>query len=134
MSTRIIPQQLIDAQAASTGQLFSFSSKAFEGIENLTALNLQVFKTTLAENHALTMKALSARPDELVALSASLVKPTAEKFAAYSRQVREILSEVQGGISTTVQSQVQQHQRDAKVFVENLTKPAATGSSVALTE
>ena len=132
MSTRI-PQQLIDAQAASTRQLFSFSSKAFEGLENLTVLNLQVFKATLAENQALAMKAVTAMPGELVALSASLVKPTAEKFAAYSRHVREILSEVQGGFSTTLQSQVQQHQRDAKVFVENLTKHAATGNDVVLT-
>lgn len=133
MSTRI-PQQLVDVQTAGTRQLFSFSSTAFEGFEKLAALNLQVFKATLAENQALAMKALSAGPDELVALATSLVKPTAEKFAAYSRHTREILSDVQGGLSSTVQSQVQQHQRDAKDFVENLTKHAATGNYVALTE
>jgi phasin family protein len=133
MSTHI-PQQLVDAQTASTRQVFSFSSRAFEGFEKLAALNLQVIKATLAENQALAMKALSARPDELVALSASLVKPTAEKVAAYSRHVREILSDVQGGLSSTVRSQVQQHQQDANGFVENLTKQAATGTYIALTE
>lgn len=133
MSTRI-PQQFVDAQSASTRQLFSFSNMAFEAFEKLAHLNMQVFKATLSENHALAMKAMSARPDELIALSASLAKPTAEKLVAYGRHVSEILSGVQGELSSVVHSQVMQQQRDAKGFVENLTKQAAAGNNVVAAE
>ncbi|WP_153041033.1 phasin family protein [Paraburkholderia monticola] len=36
--------------------------------------------------------ALSAKPEELIALSTRLAKPTAEKFTAYSRHVYELCS------------------------------------------
>ncbi|TDY20802.1 phasin family protein [Paraburkholderia sp. BL6665CI2N2] len=88
------PLRLADTQTAAVTQLFAFSSNAFDGIEKLTALNLQVIKATLAENQALMAKALSSRPEELVALSASLAKPTAEKITAYNRHVYEIMSGV----------------------------------------
>jgi phasin family protein len=129
MST-LIPQRLVDAQSASIKQLFAFSSNAFDGIEKLTALNLQAVKATLAENQALMGKALSAGPEELVALSTSLAKPTAEKIAAYSRHVYEIMSGVQIALSATAPSQYQQHERDAQGFVESLTKSASLGTNI----
>jgi len=81
---------LADKQSASVKRLFAFSSNTFDGIEKLTALNLQVVKVTLAERQALMARALSAKPEELVALSTSFAKPTVEKIAAYNRQVYEM--------------------------------------------
>ena len=68
MST-LIPQGLVDAQNTGIQQLFAFSSTAFDGIEKLTQLNLQVVKATLAENQALMAKALSAKPEELISVA-----------------------------------------------------------------
>ncbi|MFM0197809.1 phasin family protein [Paraburkholderia strydomiana] len=133
MST-LIPQQFVEAQNASVQQMFAFSNTAFEGIEKLTALNLQVVKATLAENQALLMKMLSAKPEELVTLSTSLAKPAAEKLAAYNRHVFAILSGVQGDLSSTAQSQLQQHQSDAHAFVESLTTNAPLVPNVVVTE
>lgn len=130
----LIPQQFVQAQNASVQQMFAFSNRAFEGIEKLTALNLQVVRATLAENQALLTKALSARPEELVALSTSLAKPTAEKVAAYNRHVYEILSGVQGGLSSTAQSRVEQYQRDAQGFVKSLTQNAHVASNIVAAE
>ncbi|KAA0999989.1 phasin family protein [Paraburkholderia panacisoli] len=129
MST-LIPQCLVDAQNTGIQQLFAFSSTAFDAIEKLTELNLQVVKATLAENQALMAKALSAKPEELVALSTSLAKPTAEKIAAYSRHVYEIMSGVQIALTANAPSQYQQHVRDAQGFVENLTKNASLGTNI----
>ncbi|WP_168789884.1 phasin family protein [Paraburkholderia aromaticivorans] len=126
----LIPQRLADTQTAGITQLFALSSSAFDGIEKLTALNLQVVKATLAENQALMAKALSSKPEELFALSTSLAKPTAEKIAAYSRHVYEIMSGVQIALSATAPSQYQQFQRDAQGFVENLTKNASLGTNI----
>jgi phasin family protein len=130
----VIPQQFVEAQATHVQQLFALSSSAFAGVEKLTELNSQAVKATLAENHALMMKALSAKPEELFALSTGLAKPTAEKVSAYSRQVHEILSGIQGGFSSTAQSQFQQYQRDAQGFVENFAKNASLRTNVVLTE
>jgi phasin family protein len=133
MST-LIPQQFADGQNASVQQLFAFAGNAFNGMEKLTALNLQVVKATLAENQAILMKTLSARPDEVFALSTSLAKPTAEKVAAYSRHVFAILSDFQGGLSLTGQGQLQRYQRDAQRFVENVTQDTPPGTGVVVTD
>jgi phasin family protein len=129
-----IPQQVIDAQGASIRQLFDFSAMVFGGVEKLTVLNLQVVKTSLAENQAIVNKALLAKPEELLALSANLVKPTAEKFAAYGRQVREILTETQGGLASAVQTQFDQSQREAQGFVTHLTKNSPLSNSLEVAE
>jgi phasin family protein len=126
MST-LIPQRLVDAQSASVKWLFAFSSNAFDGIEKWTALNLQVVKATLAENQALMGRALSAKRDELVALSTSLAKPTAEKIATYNRHVYQIMSGIHIALTANAPSQ---YQRDAEGFVENLTRNASLGTNI----
>ncbi|MFM0493350.1 TIGR01841 family phasin [Paraburkholderia caledonica] len=130
----VIPHQFVEAQTPNVQQLFGLSNSAFAGLEKLTALNLQAIKVTLAENQAIMMKAVSARPEELFVLSTSLAKPMAEKVSAYSRQVYEILSGIQGGLSSTAQSQFQQYQRGAHVFVENLAKNAPLETDIPLSE
>lgn len=128
MST-LSPQQLVAAQQAGLETFFGLTNKAFEGFEKLVALNLQVGKATLAESQEILTKGLSAsNPGELFALPASLSQPVAEKVAAYGRQVHEIVSEVQSEISAAATAQVQQFQRDAQGFVENLQKNAPAGS------
>lgn len=132
MST-LTPQQLVAAQQAGLETLFGLTNKAFEGFEKLVVLNLQVGKATLAENQEILTKALSvSNPSELFALPASLSRPVAEKVAAYGRQVHEIVSGVQSGFSAAATTQVQQFQRDAQGFVENLTKNAPAGSESAV--
>jgi phasin family protein len=77
----LIPQHYVDAQNASSQQLFGFSTKLFNGFEKLVALNLQAVKAAFAENQAIMGKALPSTPAELFALSASLTTPAAEKVA-----------------------------------------------------
>jgi phasin family protein len=132
MST-LIPQQLVGLRKPGVEQIFALSTAAFESIEKLVALNLQVVKATLAENQAIAMKALSAKPEELFELSTGLAKPTAEKMASYSRHVYGIMSEMQGELFSTVQSRIQQHQLDVQGFVENLTKNVPPASNTAAT-
>ncbi|RKT22870.1 phasin family protein [Paraburkholderia sp. RAU2J] len=130
----LIPQQLVDAQSVSFQQVFHFSATAFNGLERLTALNLQVVKTTLAENQAIVNKALSAKPEELFALSADLAKPTGEKVAAYSRQVYEILSGTQAELASAAQAQFKQSQDEAKGFVAKLTKNSPLANTIVVAE
>ncbi|MDD1790180.1 TIGR01841 family phasin [Burkholderia gladioli] len=132
MST-LIPQQLVTAQQSSLETLFGLTSKVFEGFEKLVALNLQVSKAAIVQNHESVTKAMSGgNPGELLALQASLSQPAAEKAVAYGRQVHEILAGVQSEISAAATAQGQQFQREAQGFVENLTKNAPAGSESAI--
>ncbi|MFP3649051.1 TIGR01841 family phasin, partial [Paraburkholderia sp. SIMBA_054] len=79
--------------------------------EKLVALNLQVSKAAIVQNHENVTKAMSGgNPGELLALQASLSQPAAEKAVAYGRQVHEILAGVQSEISAAATAQGQQFQ------------------------
>ena len=84
-------EQLLAAQKANVETLFGLTSKAFEGVEKLVELNLQVAKAALGEAAETTRAALSVKDaQELLALQAGLLQPAAEKAAAYSRHVYDI--------------------------------------------
>src|SRR6185437_12818889 len=48
--TLLTPEQFAAAQKANFETLFGLTTKAFEGVEKLVELNLQVVKSTLAES------------------------------------------------------------------------------------
>lgn len=74
--------------------LLALSTKAFEGVEKLAALNMQVSKTGLAEAAEAVSAALSVKdPQSLVALQAGAIQPAAEKANAYGQQVAAIMAE-----------------------------------------
>jgi len=127
MST-LIPQQLVSVSSTGAQQVFAFAATAFDGVEKMAALNLQVVRVTLAENQAIMTKALSGRPEELFALSTSLMQPAAEKMASYGRHVHEILSGMQDQLTSATQAQLAQYQRDAQGLIANLAKQVPSGS------
>ena len=76
-------EQLIAAQKSQLEALFGLTSKAFEGVEKLVELNLQVAKTALGEAAETAQSALAVKDaQELLALQASLLQPSAEKAVA----------------------------------------------------
>src|SRR3984885_15519815 len=86
--TLLTPEQVAAAQKAQFDTLFGLTNKAFEGIEKLVELNLQVVKSTLAESQENTQRALSVKDaQELLALQASLTQPLSEKALSYGRHV-----------------------------------------------
>jgi phasin family protein len=129
------PEQLLAAHKANVETLFGLTAKAFEGVEKLVELNLQVAKTTLAEAAETTQAALAVKDaQELLALQASLLQPAAEKAAAYSRHVYDIVSGTNAEIAKAAESQVADGQKKVLALVDNAVKnaPAGTESAVAL--
>ena len=71
-------EQMLAAQKANVETLFGLTGKAFEGIEKLVELNLQVAKTALGEATENTKAVLSVKDaQELLALQAGLLQPAA---------------------------------------------------------
>src|SRR5664279_3891888 len=86
-------EQVMTAHKSNVETLYDLTGLAFEGVEKLIELNIQVAKTAMSEAAGTTKAALSVKDaQELVALQASLLQPAAEKAAAYSRLVYEIVS------------------------------------------
>jgi phasin family protein len=135
MSTPFTPDQFVAAQKATVETLFGLTSKAFEGVEKLVELNLQVAKTTLSEAADTATSALSIKDaQELLALQAGLLQPAAEKAAAYSRHLYDILAGTNAEFTKAAEATLADSQKKVLSLVDNAVKnaPAGTESAVAL--
>ena len=69
----------------------ALSSKAFEGMEKVIDLNLNVAKASMEESSAAASKFFAAKdPQEFFALSAANAQPNAEKAMAYGRHLAQL--------------------------------------------
>ena len=129
------PDQLMAAQKANVETLFGLTNKAFEGVEKLVELNLQVAKTAMTEAAEATKAAMSVKDaQELLALQASLLQPSAEKAAAYSRHVYDIMAATNAELTSAAESQMADAQKKMLATVDTAVKnaPAGTENAVAL--
>ncbi|WP_434660763.1 TIGR01841 family phasin [Paraburkholderia sp. A3BS-1L] len=126
-------EQTLAARKASLETTFELLNKTFAGIENLAGLNLQTFKSTLAENQEIAIRALSAKdPAELFALQSGQTQPAVEKAQSYWRHVYEIVSGTQTEFTETLVARSKLLQHDLQAFVANLAKSAPAGSDAFL--
>ena len=128
-------EQLLATHKANIATLFDLGQKAFEGVEKVLELNLQVAKTTFEEasEHA---KAILAVKDaqELLALQTSLLQPSAEKAAAYGRHLYDIASSTSSEVSKLAEAQLADAQKKFVSAVDTAVKnaPAGTENAVVL--
>ena len=128
-------EQVLAAQKANVETLFGLTNKAFEGVEKLVELNLQVAKTTMSEAAENAQAALSVKDaQELLALQAGLLQPAAEKAAAYSRHLYEIAASVNADLSKMVEAQASEAQAKYMQAVDAAVRnaPSGTENAVAL--
>jgi phasin family protein len=128
-------EQLLTAQKGNVETLFGLTAKAFEGVEQLVALNLQVAKAGLTEVAAHAKATLSVKDaQELLALQASLLQPAAEKAAAYSRHLYEIAQGTSAEVSKIAEGKIAESQASFMAAVDSAVKnaPAGTENAVAL--
>jgi phasin family protein len=128
-------EQFTAAQKASVETLFGLTNKAFEGIEKLVELNLQVAKAAFGEIAETARAALSVKDaQELVALQAGLLQPAAEKAAAYSRHLYDIAAATNAEVSKVAEETAAEAQKKFISVVDTAVKnaPAGTENAVAL--
>ena len=128
-------EQLVAAQKANLETLFDLTNKAFEGVEKLVELNLQVAKASLTEVQATASASLGVKDaQELLALQAGLLQPAAEKAAAYGRHLYDIAASTNAEVSKVAEAQVAAAQAKFATAVDGAVKnaPAGTESAAAL--
>src|SRR3954466_11125737 len=128
-------EQLVAAQKANLETLFELTNKAFEGVEKLVELNLQVAKASLGEVQSTATAALGAKDaQELLALQAGLLQPAAEKAAAYGRHLYDIAAATNAEVSKIAEAQLASAQTNFVEVMDGAVKnaPAGTESAAAL--
>jgi phasin family protein len=118
------------AQQSNLDALVWLGSKAFEGVEQLTALNLEAAKTGLGEAAAASQALLSAKdPQSLLTLQAALAQGAAEKSAAYGKQVYDIALASKAEFEKAAAEHFATVQASFVAAVESATKNAPEGSN-----
>ena len=128
-------EQVIAANKASIETLFGLTNKAFEGVEKLVELNLQVAKAAMGEAAETTKAALSVKDaQELLALQAALLQPAAEKAAAYTRHLYDIAASTNAEVTKVAETTASEAQAKFMAVVDSAVKnaPAGTENAVAL--
>jgi phasin family protein len=106
-----------------------------EGVEQLTALNLQVIKTSLGDAAEVSLAALSLKdPQSLLAWQATALQPAAERAAAYGRQVYGIVASTKAEIEKVAAEQTAAIQHSFHTAIDAASKkaPEGSGSGIAL--
>ena len=126
-------EQVMAAHKANVETLFGLTSKAFEGMEKLVELNLQVAKAAMGEAADNARAALSVKDaQELVALQTSMLQPAAEKAAAYSRHLYDIAAAANAEVTKITEAQMADAQKKFAGAVEAAMKNAPAGSENAV--
>ena len=126
-------EQILAAHKANVETLFGLTNKAFEGVEKLVELNLQVAKTALGEASDNATAALSVKDaQELLALQTALLQPSAEKAASYSRHVYDIASATGAEVAKVAEAQLADAQKKLAAVVDTAAKNAPAGSENAV--
>ena len=129
------PEHFVAAHKANIDALFGLSQTAFDGMEKLVALNLQVAKASMSEVAETSQAMLFMKdPQELMALQASLMQPSTEKMAAYSRHVYDILTGTTAEVTKVAEANLAEGQKTMMAMVDTAVKnaPAGTENAVAL--
>jgi len=105
------------------------TTKAFESVEKVVDLNLNVAKASL-EDSAVSAKQLLAAKDaqEFFSLTAAQAQPTAAKAIAYSRHLAGIATIAQAEFTRAAEEQIAETGRKVSDLVDDVSKNAPAGS------
>ncbi|RZA08383.1 MAG: phasin family protein, partial [Proteobacteria bacterium] len=108
--------------------LSALTGKAFESVEKVIELNMNVAKAALEESTSNARQLLAAKdPQEFIALSTSQAQPNTEKAASYGREVMAIVSGLQAEVTKAAESQIGEHSRKFATLVDEVSKTAPAG-------
>jgi phasin family protein len=109
--------------------LTALTGKAFESVEKVIELNMNVAKAALEESTDKARQLLAAKdPQEFIALTTSQVQPTAEKATSYGREVMTIVSGLQAEVTKAAENQMGEQSRKLASLVDEVSKSAPAGS------
>lgn len=126
-------EQVLAAHKANMETLLGLTNKAFEGVEKLVELNMQVAKAALGEAADNTRAVMSVKDaQELLALQSTLLQPAAEKAASYSRHLYDIAASTNAEVAKVAEAKLAEAQKSFTTTVDSAMKNAPAGSENAM--
>lgn len=114
---------------AQLSMLTSLTSKAFESMEKMVDLNLNVAKASLEDSSIAAKQLLTAKdPQEFLSLSAAQAQPAAAKAIAYGRHLAGIASSAHSEFTRAAEEQIAETGRKVSSLVDDVSKNAPAGS------
>lgn len=133
MKKMLNQEDLIAANVNAMEHFQSVAETALNAVESLAALNLSIARENFDSAAAHGKALMTAKtPQEVATLTVEKVQPTADKAAAYSKQVYDISNGAAQEIGNLFKSQFEQVQKSVKEAAEAMIKSAPFGSDVAL--
>ena len=126
-------EQFSATSKANLQALEGFTTQAFAGMEKLVELNLATSKAVLGESFSHVQAVLGAKDaQELLALQSGLLKPLADKSAAYVQHVQTIVTGSSAELTKAVEAKTAEAQKAVASVLENLAKNAPSGTETAV--
>ena len=128
-------EKLQSAQTANLELLQQLNTKLFEGVEQLTSLQMKALRAAAEENFDVCRKLLAVRdPQSFAALQASLVQPAAqaEKLLELNRKVYELFAATQSELSKAGETQLAAGAKQVQDAVEVISTNAPAGAEPAV--
>lgn len=127
------PEQLNAINKVGLENLFAFGNKAFESLEKIAELNLNVAKATFEESSEKLQELLNVKDvQEFISFHTALAQPAAEKALSYSRQVYDIAAHAQSEFQKLAEAQVAENNEALASFIDTTTKNAPAGTETAV--
>lgn len=128
-----IPEQFSNVAKANLeaqlSMITNLTSKAFESVEKVVDLNLNVAKASLEDSSIAARQLLTAKdPQEFFSLTAAQAQPTAAKAIAYGRHLAGIATSAQAEFTRAAEEQIAETGRKMSALVDDVSKNAPAGS------
>jgi phasin family protein len=125
--------QFIETNKANLQALEGLSTQAFAGVEKLVELNMAASKAVFGDAFSHAQAVLGAKDaQEMMALQSGMLKPLAEKSAAYAKHVQTIVTGSTAELTKAVEAKTAEAQKAFAGAVESLAKNAPAGSETAV--
>jgi phasin family protein len=123
--------QLTAAQKANAEVMATLLRTAFNGVERLTALNLAASRDFFNNTVAGTQQLLAAKDaNEAAKLNSELLKPNVEKLVDYSRNVYELVGQMQKEITSVMEEQYSSFTQNANSAVAKAKSSTPVGGDI----
>ena len=127
-------EQFMAANKTNLQALEGLTTQAFAGVEKLAELNMAAAKAALTESFGHIQSVLSVKDaQELIALQSGMMKPLADKSAAYAKHVQTIVTDSSTEFTKAVEAKAAEAQKSFSGVVETMTKNAPAGTESMVT-
>jgi phasin family protein len=124
-------EQLANSQKANAEVMMTLVRSAFNGMEQLAALNLAASREFFNASVANTQQLMNAKdPQELSKLSSTLAQPNVEKMTEYSRRIADLVTGMQKEITSVMEAQYSTFTKTASSAIEKSGASAPVGGDV----